>query len=316
MSLLLPHRRIITGRPPLWTPFLLGTPLRGWFDSRRSGSMTQAAGLVSAWASLVNDWTVVQGVGANQPQIASPVAWRNRQTLYFPASNHVLQRDPMPVDVFRNNSGSVIATSVEYLPHVGASHLILATTGTGNSRYRLGTEGTPAMWTVGGRRVDGTAGALRSGAVAISTGPALVLGSVEWSTASAFAHVNGATAITPGAFDTAGTVSDTRETRVAIGGTGFNWSGGYFGSVLLIGRLLTTDERQKWEGYEAHTLGSAGSLLPAGHPYRGAPPTASTLELEAFADSIRDIGFTFDQDRRAFSAIYTPMRGWVQGWAA
>ena len=42
--------------------------------------------------------------------------------------------------------------------------------------------------------------------------------------------------------------------------------------VMVFSRALTTDERQRVEGWTAHTVGEL-SRLPADHPYKSAPPT-------------------------------------------
>lgn len=127
-------------------------------------------------------------------------------------------------------------------------------------------------------------------------------------------HVNGAEILAPGAWTSAGLVENTGEARVALGAAAQPWSGGRLGNVLLINRLMTADERQRWEGYEAYALGLQATLLPSNHPYQRQPPLASLEEREAFADTLRDIDFTFPAERERAAALYVPIRGLVQGW--
>lgn len=46
---------------------------------------------------------------------------------------------------------------------------------------------------------------------------------------------------------------------------------GQIGELIVVERVVTTDERQKIEGYLAHKWGIAANL-PADHPYKAAPP--------------------------------------------
>jgi len=47
------------------------------------------------------------------------------------------------------------------------------------------------------------------------------------------------------------------------------------GELLIVQYALTTDERQKVEGYLAHKWGLESSL-PGSHPYYASPPALST----------------------------------------
>lgn len=47
--------------------------------------------------------------------------------------------------------------------------------------------------------------------------------------------------------------------------------------IVVVGSIVSTDDRQKTEGYLAHKWGLAGSL-PNDHPYKSAAPTTSTIQ--------------------------------------
>lgn len=47
---------------------------------------------------------------------------------------------------------------------------------------------------------------------------------------------------------------------------------GYIGEIIVTSNALSTNDRQKLEGYLAHRYGTTASL-PGGHPYKTTPPT-------------------------------------------
>lgn len=68
---------------------------------------------------------------------------------------------------------------------------------------------------------------------------------------------------------------NTGTTRLRIGATNAGTAGGFWTGVmsdaLVLNGVLSTSDRQKMEGFFAWNRGLV-SVLPAGHPYLGAPP--------------------------------------------
>lgn len=314
MTAFLRSRRGTLGVRPPWTPFLFGTALRGWFDSRAPATVTQAAGLVSAWASRVNSWSVIQPVGFQQPAVSPIVAWGSRQVLVFDNTDQLV-RDTPP-EIFRNTGAGTIAVSHNFTNATGADAAsVFVSTGAYNSQTRaaLGIN-SAGLWSYWARRLDGDGLATRAWGTA-STSPVLQVGRYNWAAGTVENVVNSAL-IDSGSLTSAGVTSDTTELRVTLGVTPLAWAGGRISNVLLHKALWSTDERRKWEGYEAHSLGMASTLLPSTHPFRFAPPRAALDEMEAFADTLHDIDFTFPADRERAVALYVPIRGLVPGWRA
>ena len=320
MTAVLRLRRGGLGARPLWSPYLFGTALRGWFNSREPATVTQAAGLVSAWASLVNGWAVSQPVGASQPTYTSAHAsWMNRDVLAFSDGARNLVADPPPLAIFRNRGGGSLIASLQFtsLPGADCAPVYVSIGGVTATRASFGCGTASNIWQIRGRRLDGDSLSTRISASAPTVNAVnLMVGSFDWSAASAYMHVNGGQVIAPGAFQTAGLVSDIAEGRVAVGGIVQPWTGGRISNVLLVNRILTTNERQQWEGFEAHSLGLASTLLPADHPFRFAPPRATLEEVEAFGDTFGEIDFTLASERERMRRTYLRPRGLVKGWRA
>lgn len=105
------------------------------------------------------------------------------------------------------------------------------------------------------------------------TGATALIANVNYASASAEIRANG-TSVASSAFQTAGTVSatnaNTNASMFAISsGGGY---GGDTGEVVVSNAALSASDAQKLEGYLAWQWGQQGSL-PAGHPYKSAPPT-------------------------------------------
>ena len=88
--------------------------------------------------------------------------------------------------------------------------------------------------------------------------------------------INGGSAIKNNtATDTASTGNPTYALQLGASGNNMNLLTGYIAEVAMWNRILSTEDRQKGEGYLAHKYGLAGDL-PAGHPYKSAPPYAGS----------------------------------------
>jgi hypothetical protein len=93
-----------------------------------------------------------------------------------------------------------------------------------------------------------------------------------------------------GGIETTGTTDrDVAASAVYIGQNGWHnaYFQGYLGELIIIDSRLSTENRQKLEGYLAHKWGLA-SELPADHPYRSAAPStgAATVTLGPTADDV------------------------------
>lgn len=314
----LPHRRLLAAAAPPWSPLLLGTALVGWFDAQSVETVTQTAGLVSAWASRVNGWSVVQPVGAAQPTYtASLAAWAQRPVLDFASSLIGLFQEPVSLPIFQSRSGGTLAASLQFVatPAADSGPIFVSTGGAGSTRATFGGNGI-GNWSLRGRRLDSDTLVHRQSAVPLTGAPALAVASFDWAAGSAYLHVNAVPVIAPGAWTSAGAVEGILERRVAFGAAAQPWSGGRIGSVLLVNRLLTPDERLKWEGHEAHRLGLAATLLPGDHPFAAAPPRASLADREAFADGGVARIVSRATDRGRAERLYVPLRRPVPGWRA
>lgn len=105
------------------------------------------------------------------------------------------------------------------------------------------------------------------------TGATALIANVNYAGATAELRANG-TSVASSTFQTAGNVSatnaNTNATMFAINsGGGY---GGDTGEVVICNAALSASDAQKLEGYLAWQWSQQGSL-PAGHPYKSAPPT-------------------------------------------
>ncbi len=129
---------------------------------------------------------------------------------------------------------------------------------------------------IGGRRVDGTS--IQSVHASLSkTDSTIVIGSIDYKNGDAFIRTDGSmdgystTFLTDGLTSNTNSYSDAWVGRTNPTTTNYLGHEGLIGEIVVINRLLSTDESLRLEGYLAHKWGLTSSL-PDSHPYKAFPP--------------------------------------------
>jgi hypothetical protein len=237
-----------------WTPSAISTAL--WFDASDSSTITIATGVSQLNDKSGNGRNATQATGANQPLVISN-GLNNLNVIRFDGSNDSLGYNgtffvgtaySIHAVVTRRSSGTFIAP----MAGVNATTLgNLALSYDSNTTFRVGHFGvTTSSTTITGY-----------------TNPAPDMWGV------AFDTTNGITTRRFGASvgTTGSTSALTSYNDATLGRYGSNYYNGDISEIVATTTTLSTDNRQKLEGYLAWKWGLVSSL-PADHPYKNAVP--------------------------------------------
>jgi hypothetical protein len=256
---------VVTWEPPVvpWTPAELSTAVVGWFDAAEASTLTLAGGNVSAWASRVGSFSASQGAAGQRPAFSATA------------------RNGLPGVVADGTDDQMVFTRPASWPDNAEAGTIAAVsfvedTGLGSFSWkRLLDYGTASGL--------GLRGLARNGLdqVTLDFGTSQHT-SGQWSENDRIivhqqnptgnnthrVNIDGGATATSGAI-IAATTGTTGKLFCTVGNGDF-WPGS-LQELLVINRALTTDERQKLEGYFAHKWALTGKL-PVDHPYKTIGP--------------------------------------------
>lgn len=252
-----------------WTPASLGGALALWLDADDASTITLNGATVSQWRDKSgNGRHASQGVAASQPTYTAS-AFAGKPALTFDGAD-----DNLAVNYNYTGNQATLYAVVSRLLGGSSEQWVFSSYG--------GTNGTPLvapMWALGVASITGTNWATYGNSTFLSGGVTLTTDGTPF----ALGLVS----------DISGSVLDTytNGTRTAQHNTGSRFSGGGArnfigaevdgGSRFLSGRVseiiqtetvLSTDNRQRLEGYLAWKWGLE-SNLPSNHPYKNSPPT-------------------------------------------
>lgn len=269
-----------------WSPAAIaGSPPRIWLDDKAQFTMVGAA--VSNWIDRSGSgYQFIQGSSGQRPtRLASELA--GRDVVRFDGTDDRLTNSTGAGAVMRNvMAGWCFAVVRKRNVDASAAHRILFRTDTGVSggterfTMRLGSTNVAGRANVpelGIRRLDTDTFASLAGPSAIGTAWHLVLMSQDYAGRVGRIAIDGTQVAINNTLTTAGATSDTSSlAAVAIGGhptVGSNY-GDFDVAALLVGAgsaIPAAADFQRLEGWAAWRWGLV-ALLPAGHPYKGAPP--------------------------------------------
>lgn len=254
------------GGPKLWRPYNLGSTLGLWLDAEDSSTITLNGSTVSQWSDKSgNDRHATQSTAANQPTYVA-AAFSTKPALLFDGTNDVLL-----------HSGFQARTI----------YAVARTSTTINNKSIAGAQKT-----------SGIPGAFE-GAYYLQGGVPARTARFQFQTDTANVGSNGGVFTSGQQFVIGGVITDAGVLTVYLDGTagtpasGSNWAGvgqaylgaawynvyiadywpGEIAEVIICDTGLSTDDRQKLEGYLAWKW-LMQSALPVGHPYKNLPPTA------------------------------------------
>jgi hypothetical protein len=268
----------------LWTPAQLTTAL--WLDAADAGTITLNGSTVSQWDDKSgNSRNFAQATAANQPTYSATVLGGKPALTFDGASDFMSAGDTLDVGTTNLTIMTVVKYATDNQTGVIVGKSLAGPSGPG--RYSLGRRltsggafgtGSPFnSFLVEGQAVGAFA------AVADSSTNTKIIGG-EWSRAvpNGYDKVwdNGTNTVTvPYAGDTA-TLDNTNELWIGAyqSPTGTtpptlgSYINGQIAEVVIALSALSTDNRQKLEGYLAWKWGTQADL-PFDHPYKNTPPT-------------------------------------------
>lgn len=248
----------------LWQPAALGSSLALWLDADDASTITLNGSTVSQWRDKSgNSRHVNQATAANQP--ARTLSGLNSKTvLTFNGTTTNLVSTAgtygTNISIFavaRQDGGS----SYQRIVHIGSSADAVGFFGSFNGNF--------ATFFGNGTNWNDT----NANTPTIATTSARVLGVVNPTSGSnATPYVDGTAQNNK--VGTMGTASGVVIGMSHIPANTQFWNG-IVAEIVIINSAVTTETRQRIEGYLAWKWGLAESL-PANHPYRNAPPTFGT----------------------------------------
>jgi len=241
-----------------WTPANLPAgALQGWWDARETSTVTVSGGKVSSIAGRNGTPALTQATAAAQPSYPGNI--NGRSAVAFSGAQGL--------SVSQNTTGvAVTVMCVVWMQNAGDSYGRIYSVANG------GAEDFNNQTSFSTTRFNGTSDLFFARNNVFKQVP------FGYDNAGIIATIyDGAN----GVFYTNGTVAATQAETSLLNsnmlsvGRGVNgndrWAG-MFGEMVKTNTALSTNDRQKLEGYLAHGWGTQ-AMLPAGHPYRNSPPT-------------------------------------------
>lgn len=260
--------------PTPWTPADTTTQL--WYDFGDSGTVTAVSNAVSQITDKSgNGRTLAQNITGRRPAY-SATGLNGLGIASFDGSDDSLEKTTPSTGLIQNiGAATAFALRKFDVSPTSNQFMLLIRSGTGTTRLALEGGRTSTLPGASGRRLDADSNQAIAGSTTITTGWALQAAEFDWANATLNLYINGAMDATTSSFQTAGNTSDTAPSGILLGA--FNSSGmteffdGSLAEIIVI-PAVDDDLRQRIEGYMLWKWGLE-SLLPAGHPYKSAPPT-------------------------------------------
>lgn len=252
--------------PPPWTPTQISTAL--WLDADDASTITLNGSTVSQWRDKSGNGRHVDQVILNNQPSYQAIGFNSKPTVSFDGTNDSLKNASyQPVGavsvfiVFRRSQSKGALINIqrsggvfEVVGKPDSSYRSITITAAGNINPAFGFD-------ISGDGVDQNIilGVQHNGAT---------------NTSSNFTgHVNG----TSQTITTSGAVGYLSETGFSIGGRPVQnllvtYFSGQISEIVFLNSTLSTDDRQRLEGYLAWKWGLVANL-PADHPYKNSAPT-------------------------------------------
>ncbi len=265
-----------TGRP-LFTPANASPSI--YYDASVYSSLTLNGANVGQWNDLSgNSRHAAQSTDSARPQY-SATGINSLPAVVFDSNTEILGMDALSLT---NNIGAVAIFALAQLPDVALTGYDALIQFRNWSSDRATLYLRYSLIEAGGRRLDYDGYQLHTFGTPANNTPVLIYCGFDYANAALGGSVNGGTvSFRSGGFQTAGNTSATNSVGTSIGSsnstanstthTGAHISNAIACAVVFT-RIPTTTERQKIEGYMAHTWGLTANL-PSDHPYRNSPPT-------------------------------------------
>ena len=288
-----------------WTPDEISPAL--WYDASDASTITEASGVVSAWANkgTLSAATLGQSSESLKPVI-NTASQNGLDTMSFDGVGTTLFVTT-PLDLIKNKTNCmyfVVAKSntassgTDYIYVIGDN----SSSGSNNDmRVGVGYRGTTTHANFQQKRLDAAGGLYYEGTTALGTTCHQWVGICDYGNLSYGMYLDGSTEGPSSGPGSGGATSNTNSfgVRVGIGFALTNPFDGDLAEIIVVEDSTGATLRQTIEGYLAHKWGIEG-LLPSGHPYETSPPAAPfsfiSVSPSTFENGDTGIVATFDVD--------------------
>ena len=261
----------------LWTPIELGAGLKLWLDANDSATITLNGTTVSQWDDKSGTGNHVSNGNAGSQPTYQATGFNSLPTVSFDGSDDVLGKSsvidlPNTGDLFYGVVYKMDTTSGIWNWIVG--HRSAVNTATNGS---IGIQRAGGDNQIGTHNTDVADVRVSVAVTSLTVNRIATMGRTGGTNGNGGTITVTATEPSQPSYLSSGTQGWTSSsgTYLQIGGQqqgGTNFLDGQISEVIACNRNLTTDERQKFEGYLAWKW-NVVSTLPADHPYKNAAPT-------------------------------------------
>lgn len=247
-----------------WTPARIATAL--WLDASDSSTITLNGSTVSQWSDKSgNNRHVSQATAANQPTYTAG-GLNGKPVLTYTGTNFLIKNN----DTFMQNVPAVSAFSVvTYTDYVTSRRAVNITSTSGTGRLIL--LGTTSAAQSLARRLLTDAFSTSSGAAVAANTPVIHGSQLDFVNNSNTVFVNGV-AGSAASFTSGGGNSEDALTNIQMGSSlTTQLFLGVMAETVLVNDILSTENRQRLEGYLAWKWNLVANL-PSDHPYKNSSP--------------------------------------------
>lgn len=263
-----------------WTPAAVSRKVL-WIQSDSSQNREASPGYIDSVANLAGFMPGATYGGSSVNRFRNDLATLNgRKVLTGDAAGGYQGHFVFPNTNFgRFNSvdGLTMVMVHRADPAQSSNATYVAATSTGSNLALMGLAAVAPFtgYSIGGRRLSGDSYAFGV-QDATPRGWAIVIAMNDYSDGTSKLKIDGGEVQALATYTTGTTASGNPSQPLALGGAAYTADNrpihSDYAEVLVFDKRLSLTEMQKLEGYLAHRWGLAANL-PAGHPYKAAPPT-------------------------------------------
>lgn len=260
---------------PLWNPTALGSALKLWLDAKSTTTLTLSESRVTQWDDRSGTGNHVSNATTATQPVYQATGFNNQPTVFFDEFDDFLGKSSV-IDL--PNTGDLFyGAAFRFNPDSGiwrwiVGHRAAANTATSGS---IGIQRGGGDSQIGTHNVDVADTRVKVDVTSISANRLATMGRTGGTAGNGGTITVTATGAVSSYIATGNQSWTTSSgTFLQIGGkqqSGTGACNAAISEVIACNRNLTTDERQKFEGYLAHKWGLTAGL-PSDHPYKTTHP--------------------------------------------
>lgn len=250
-----------------WTPADIVT--KAWYDASSDSYLSVSSGRVNFVIDRSGNGLILSNPGGSSRPSRVIGGLNGLNVIGFSSGQYVGRTTNN--NIFRNKSSGLLVALRKITNRSSRGEVFFVTTNsTGAIRASLATGASGNKNSMAGRRLDSNSERLIHSTDDGSSDWEIHIGAYDWANSNAYLYINGVLQGSDTNFQTDGNTSNTDAARISIGSS----SGGMIGQIaeaLIVESDITSETRQRIEGYLAHKWGLT-SLLENGHPYKNFSP--------------------------------------------